>query len=203
MNSRLELHSSVKVLNTRMKPKLAIVTGNKMKFHELSFALAPFFECEQQEVPGYKEIQGTAEEILAHKVSAAYEHFQMPVLVDDVSVHFDMWNGFPGPYMKDLLYHVHPYQLGERYVGERMRAVCRLGLAFSADDILVAEGSVSGKIVPAVPGEEDIMHFDICVQADGKPKRMQDYTTEEKNEFSHRGLAIKDLLMKLNQRNTQ
>jgi non-canonical purine NTP pyrophosphatase (RdgB/HAM1 family) len=180
-----------------MKSKLAIVTGNAMKFRELSLALGGHFDCEQKEIKGYHEIQGTAEEILAHKLAAAYEAFQMPVLVDDVSVSFDMWNGFPGPYMKDFLEHVHPYELGQRFSGERMRAVCRLGIAMGRTETILAEGSISGCIVPALPGEEGIMHFDVCVQADGMPKRMQEYSPEEKNEFSHRGLAIKDLLSKL------
>ncbi len=180
-----------------MKPKLAIVTGNNMKFSELSAALAPHFECEQKELVGYYEIQGTAEDILGHKLAAAYDAFREPVLVDDVSVYFDMWNGFPGPYMKDFLSAVHPYELGERFSGERVAVVCRLGLCFGPEKTIIAEGRVLGKIVPAQPGEEDVMHFDVCMQIDGMPKRMQDYTPKEKNEFSHRGLAIKDLLEKL------
>ncbi len=179
------------------KQKLTIVTGNAMKFRELSNALAPYFECEQKEIAGYYEIQGSAEEILRHKLEAARAAFGEAVLVDDVSVHFDMLNGFPGPYMKDFLNAIHPFEVGQRFVGERVLVVCRLGLAFSKTDILIAEGKVSGRIVPALPGEEDIMHFDVCVQIDGMPKRMHDYSPEEKNEFSHRGLALKDLLGKL------
>ena len=180
-----------------MKPKLAIVTGNELKYRELSIALAPFFECEQREISGYHEIQGTAERIFAHKLQAAYDAFKMPVLVDDVSVHFDSWNGFPGPYMKDLLTAVKPYEMGAKFKGEHVEVVCRLGICFSPEELLIAKGSVHGTIVPAEDRYQDVMHFDICVQLDGMDKPMMEFTPEEKNEFSHRGLALKELLKQL------
>ena len=77
-----------------MKPKLTIVTGNSLKFRELSNELSKFFDCEQGTIDGF-EIQGKPEEILRHKLAQAFEKFKQPVLVDDTSVHFDFLGGFP------------------------------------------------------------------------------------------------------------
>lgn len=180
-----------------MKPKLAIVTGNPLKFTELSEALKDYFDCEQKEFDGLYEIQGKPEEILMHKMREAYVRAGMPVLVDDVSVHLDALNGFPGPYIKSFAEAISPMEMGKRYKGTRVEVFCRLGLCFAPDDEILAIGSFNGTVVLPHEGVEHPWNFDICVQVDGTDGPMSDYTTEEKNKFSHRGLAIKDLLEKL------
>ncbi len=179
------------------KNKLAIVTGNPMKFRELSSKLSDFFECEQRDFSNYHEIQGTPDEIINHKLNAAFQEFKMPVLVDDVSFHFDMLNGFPGPYAKDFFHHISQYEVGERYTGEKIQAACRLGLRFSENDYFVFLGLIHGTIVKARPEEKNIDHFDICVKIDDCDKRMMDLTLEEKNNLSHRGIAMNNLINKI------
>ncbi len=180
-----------------MKKKLAIVTGNPLKYTELERALREHFDCEQKEFEGLYEIQGTPEEILAHKMREAYVRAGMPVLVDDVSLHMEALNGFPGSYIKDFLAAIPPRLMGERFSGTRVEVFCRLGLCMSDEESIVAIGSFKGTIVEPHLDVNHPWNFDICVVADGTDKIMSDYTTEEKNAFSHRGLAIKDLLRKL------
>lgn len=180
-----------------MKKKLAIVTSNPLKYNELAYALSDFFECEQMNLSGLYEIQGGPEEILMHKMREAYVRAGMPVLVDDVSLHLDALNGFPGSYIKSFSEHIPPKEMGERYAGTGVTAYCRLALCLSDEDFILAEGSFRGKLVPPHPGVDHPWNFDICVIADGTDKPMSDYSTEEKNSFSHRGNAIRDLLKKL------
>ncbi len=176
-----------------MKPKLLIVTGNAMKFEELSMQLGEFFDCVQQPFDE-PEIQGTAEEISLHKMKRAYEVFKQPVLVDDVSVHFGDLNGFPGPYMKDMFKCMTPYEVGNKFAGSTIRAVCRLGLMKGPDDFIVAEGVINGKVVPPKNNDHQERHFDLFLQLDGMDCPMLELSYEDKNKVSHRGIAMKNLI---------
>ena len=176
-----------------MKPKLLIVTSNPMKFRELSSKLDEFFDCEQA-VLDEPEIQGTSEEILNHKVKKAYELFKQPLLVDDVSVHFDELGGFPGPYMKDFFKHLTPYEIGHKFAGSRIKTVCRLALCRGENDVLVAEGIMCGDIVAPKTEDYKDRHFDLFTKADGTDRPLIEFSAEEKNKISHRGRAMEILL---------
>jgi non-canonical purine NTP pyrophosphatase (RdgB/HAM1 family) len=182
-----------------MKPKLYIVTGSKFKFEDLSFKLKDFFDCEKKDWDQF-EIQGTPEEIITHKLKSAYDMFECPVLVDDVSVYIEALNGFPGPYMKDFFKVMTPYEMGNKFAGSRIKAICRLGLCFSKDDIVISQGEFNGVIVPPKDNEHKGREFEIFVKLDGTDKIMLDFTEEERSRFSHRGQAMKNLLDILNKK---
>ncbi len=175
------------------KPKLYIVTGSPFKFQDLSAKLGEHFDCEQK-LWSEPEIQGDPEEIVRHKLKTAYKTFKMPVLVDDVSVAIGALNGFPGPYMKDFWKCFTPYEMGVKFTGSKVSATCRLGLCRGENDIIIAEGTHHGKIVTPKNNDHKGRDFELFVQLDGTDKVMLEYTTEEKNEFSHRGRAMKNLL---------
>lgn len=46
-----------------------------------------------------EEIQGTPEEIAKTKVKLAATKCNTPVMIEDVSLCFNAYNGLPGPYM--------------------------------------------------------------------------------------------------------
>ena len=46
------------------------------------------------------EIQGKKLDIASDKANRAFDHYRLPVLVDDASFHLDALNGFPGVYNK-------------------------------------------------------------------------------------------------------
>ncbi len=179
-----------------MKEKLIIVTGNPLKFRELSAALAEFFECEQGSIEGH-EIQGTPQEILNYKLRLAFEKFKQPVLVDDTSVHFEELGGFPGPYMRDFLKAIPSYEMGKKFKGGRVSAACRLGIMKGEDDIIIGEGVVHGTVIDPKNIDPGVREFDLFIQADGTDRAMIEFTPEEKNKFSHRGNAMRDLLKKI------
>lgn len=180
-----------------LKPKLIIVTGNPLKFREISTALSAYFDCEQQQLENYDEIQGKPENIIRKKLEAAYEKFQQSVLVDDTSVHFEALNGFPGPYIKDFWGCYTPYEMGVRFVGSRIKIVCHVGVMMSPENIIFVEGITNGLVVEPKTKDDKGTEFDLFVQVDGTDGPMIEFTTEEKNRFSHRGLAIQNLLLKL------
>ncbi len=180
-----------------MKSKLIIVTGNPLKFRELSAALGEFFDCEQRVLEDNYEIQGAPEEILQHKLLRAYETFKQPVLVDDTSLHFEILGGFPGPYIRDFFRALKPWQMGERFAGSRIEAVCRLGICKGENNITIGEGRVQGVVVKPETKDDNAREFDLFFLPDGVEKVMLEYSPEEKNAFSHRGNAIRDLISKL------
>ncbi len=176
-----------------MKQKLLIVTSNPMKFRELGSRLGEFFDCEMVSFDE-PEIQGTAEEISLHKMKRAYEVFKQPVLVDDTSVHLGDLNGFPGPYMKDMFKYMSPYEIGIKFAGSTMKAVCRLGLMRGEDDFIVAEGVINGTVIPPKNNDFKDRHFDLFLQLDGTNKPLIEFSDEEKNKISHRGKAMDNLI---------
>lgn len=183
------------------KEKLAIVTGNKLKFEEISKFLNEYFECEQVVLKDLIEIQGRPEEILTHKLHLAYDTLRMPVLVDDTSLHFEALGGFPGPYAKDMFVSMTPLEMGQMFKGTRIEAVCRLGVMYNPDDIIIAKGNLYGNIIEPKDNNHNKREFDLFIIADGMNRSMIEYNAEEKNKFSHRGRALQDLVLKLSQRN--
>jgi non-canonical purine NTP pyrophosphatase (RdgB/HAM1 family) len=180
-----------------MKTKLLIVTGSSMKFRELSSGLADFFDCEQREWD-QPEIQGISEEIIKHKLLAAYAVFRQPILVDDSSIGFEVLNWFPGPYMKDFLKHMNAYDMGVKFSGSLVRSSCFLGLCFNENYIHIVEGKITGKVVTPKHKDSQDRYCDLFIQVDGTDRPMIELSTEEKNKFSHRGRAMQKLLEILN-----
>ncbi len=183
-----------------MKPKLFIVTGNAVKFAELSADLGEFFDCEQK-IINEPEIQGSADEILKHKLARAHEIFKAPVLVDDTSVHLDELGGFPGPYMKDFWNHLNPQNMGIKFAGSRMQVTCRLGLCPREGDVIFAEGAIAGDVVAPTHNNHNGREFELFMKPDGMDRPMIEYSIEEKNKFSHRGQAMRKLLEILREEN--
>jgi len=180
-----------------MKKKLAIVTGNPLKFRELSSLLSDSFDCQQVSFNGY-EIQGTSEEILKDKLKQAYAFAQMPVLVDDTSIEIAELGGFPGPYMKDFSKAVSINGIGKKFEGSAVKSVSLIGVMFSPYEYVIGKGETSGHIVQATENRPpENLDFDPIFQPDGFSKTYAQMSTEEKNAISHRGKAMQDLLSKV------
>jgi non-canonical purine NTP pyrophosphatase (RdgB/HAM1 family) len=80
--------------------KLAFVTGNAHKFHDLEVICRPFgIEIEQLNLP-VDEIQShDTEKIALHKAKHAYKLADRPVVVQDTFWNILALRGFPGAYM--------------------------------------------------------------------------------------------------------
>jgi inosine triphosphate pyrophosphatase len=184
-----------------MKQKLAIVTGNPLKFREIKAFLEDYFDCEQVKLSEGYEIQGTPEEILDHKLRSAYKKLGIPVLVDDTSLHFDFLGGFPGPYAKDFFERLTPYEIGVKFQNTRIKACCRIAICHGEGDKTLAYGEVNGIIIKPDNNDHHGREFDLFFQPDSMNMPMIQLSTEEKNKISHRGNALRDLVGKLKQRN--
>lgn len=180
-----------------MKKRLTIVTGNDLKFKELSHVLNELFDCEQGIFSTY-EIQGKKEDIIVDKLRRAHEFFGHAVLVDDTSFEIEDLGGFPGPYMKDLTKAMTIQSMGEYFDGKKATVVGILGLTFGGGQYIISEGTVHGTIKKSkahVP--EDSLNFDPIFVPEGHAHSFSEMTLDEKNSTSHRGKALEALIEKL------
>lgn len=175
-----------------MKDSLIICSSSLKKFNEINDILSPYFDCVRYAI-NLQEIQGTSEKIIEEKIHNAYQKVQKPVLVDDVSFHFDVLGGFPGPYMKDMVRCMNPQKIAELFEGTKAQAICHLAYKKNNESpIIFAKGSISGMIT--IPIISEGYGFEPCFTPDGSTKTLVEMTIEEKNNCSHRGKALKNLL---------
>src|SRR5690348_6445046 len=81
--------------------KLLMATGNMGKVKEAQAILKKDIEFVNAE---FDEVQSMDLEYVAkRKVEQAYLKLKQPVIIDDVGVFIEVWNGFPGPFAKYIL----------------------------------------------------------------------------------------------------
>jgi inosine triphosphate pyrophosphatase len=174
--------------------KLFIATGNEYKYKELEKALSPYFKCQQYDID-LIEIQGTSREIIQYKLLQAFKKTKQAVLVDDVSIHLDSLNGFPGPYVKDFLYTTGIDKIVKLFKNTKVTAICAIGFMTNENKQIIVEGKTKGVVVLAKGNKK--FGFDPIFQPIGYDKTFAEMTNLEKHKCSHRGDAIQKLLKKL------
>lgn len=80
--------------------KLFFATGNKGKAREAQQILGIPIEISEIELDEIQSLD--LKKIVEHKLIQAFEKVNAPVIVDDVALKLDSWNGFPGPFVKYL-----------------------------------------------------------------------------------------------------
>lgn len=80
--------------------KLFFATGNKDKAREAQQILGIPIEISEIELDEIQSLD--LKKIAEHKLIQAFEKVNAPVIVDDVALKLDIWNGFPGPFVKYL-----------------------------------------------------------------------------------------------------
>jgi inosine triphosphate pyrophosphatase len=116
-----------------------------------------------------------------------------PCLVEDTSLKFHALGGMPGPYIKwfqDRLKSEGLYKILTAYEDKSATAVCTLAFCSAphADPVLFT-GKVEGTIVaPQVGGG---FGWDSIFVPNGHSQPFSMLSTEEKNEVSHRGDAVR------------
>lgn len=145
------------------------------------------------------EIQSlNLEDIITNKVKEAYKKLKKPVLVDDVGIFFDAWNGFPGPFIKFL------YQSGggelilKMLAGEKNRNVTIKAAAgfYDGKKLLTCVVDVKGTVATEERGE-DGWAFDFVFIPEGDTRTFAQMGTKEKNKRSHRFKSMNMMKMLL------
>jgi inosine triphosphate pyrophosphatase len=176
--------------------QFTVVTGNPDKLAELKRLIPRHIKFDHHDLD-LPEIQSLdLEEIITDKVKRAYEVLKKPVLVEDVSAGLEALNGLPGPFIKffneklgkDALY---------KLAGDNKATIIYCVVAYyDGQQLLIGHGHVSGQVVPR---RKEGFGFETVFQPDGYTQTFSEMTDELKDQLSHRGRALRDLLPQLDQ----
>ncbi len=175
---------------------LYFITGNKNKFAEAKSILGDV-EMLDIELPEIQEID--PKKIIEAKLMSAREHKKGDFIVEDTSLSFECLKGLPGPFIKWFMQTMGREGLAvlcESMGNTSAEARCIVGYSQSSE-IQFFEGVVKGKVVR--PRGDSQFGFDPIFEPEGQKKTFAEMGPEEKNQISHRRLALnklKDFLAK-------
>lgn len=179
---------------------LLLITGNPGKAEEFEYLInldKLHFSHKKIDLP---EIQSAEiEEIGRYKTEMALSHFSGvapydAVLTDDTGLYCKALNGLPGPFIKwflDKLGAEGIYELVDGKVTDT-RAVCLLTLGIiKTGEIVQFLGEVDGHLVSPRGGGG--FGWDIAFLPNGHQKTYGEMTDHQKNQISHRTLAVQKM----------
>ncbi|HVZ12385.1 MAG TPA: non-canonical purine NTP pyrophosphatase [Patescibacteria group bacterium] len=167
--------------------KIYLSTTNKGKLKEFSEILDLPLVAVNIDVD---EVQSMDLEYVSRKkAEAAFEKVKKPVIVDDVGVYFEAWNGFPGPFIKFLNESVGYDGISRMLdsVSKKMRAVDAISY-HDGKKIHTFIGEFNGTIVER--RGENGFGFDPIVMPDGYSMTFAEMDPADKHKISHRGRAL-------------
>ncbi len=191
--------------------KLIMATNNQGKVLELSSYLGDSFEVMTLKDAGFEievEEDGTTfRENAVKKAVETYKVTKTPSIGDDSGLCVDALSGAPGIYSarwagegasQDMLIG----KLWGELQGKKdknAKFVSVVALAFSEDDVVVAEGECKGIIIDEKRGEGGF-GYDPVFFVESLGKTFSELSLSEKNKISHRANALFNLCEKLKER---
>lgn len=173
---------------------IVFVTGNKAKVREAENILKIPLRVSNVDLDEIQDLD--LEKIALHKLNQAYKKIKKPLIVDDVSLEIDEWDGFPGPLIKWMLKagNGNASVLLKMLKGVKNRAVtARLAIGYhDGKTPRVFYGVVKGKIADSIRGDNGF-GWDPVFIPDGQTKTFAEMTPEEKGELSHRRRGLDKL----------
>ncbi len=198
-----------------MNKVLLFATNNQNKVKELKAAFQKAgldieikTNADLEAAPHVSENGSTFEENATLKAHTLAEFSKLPTLSDDSGLVVDKLNGAPGVHSARYGGEAHNdarnnakllASLGGIPEEERSAKFCStfvLSMLGHFDKDLVVTGECEG-VVLAIPRGHDGFGYDPLFYVPEKGKTFAEMTTDEKNEVSHRGKALKQLVEKL------
>ena len=177
------------------RPPLLLVTGNPGKLAEAKRLAGVELESVAIDLP---EIQSLSfEEVLREKLAMAHGAVGRPVVVEEAGLELAAMNGFPGPLVRWMLDAVGAAGIARAALAlgdPRARAVSLLAWT-DGRRVVLGRGATEGEIVE--PRGEGGFGFDPVFLPDGSSLTFGEMSGAEKDRFSHRGKAWRDLLAAL------
>jgi XTP/dITP diphosphohydrolase len=131
--------------------------------------------------------------IVKHKVMEAFAEVKKPVIVEDVGLFLDAWNGFPGPFIKFIEEIVGYEKMLKMLENKENRAVtARVAVAYhDGKSVHIFHGEMKGTVARNLSDRG--WGFIPILIVDEKGTRYSDLTTKEQHALSHRGKAFRKL----------
>ncbi len=169
---------------------LYFITGNKGKLAEVQSILENV-EALDIDLPEIQSLD--AHEIIKAKLEEAQKHHDGEFIVEDTSLYFDGLKGLPGPLIKWFMKTVGNdglYKMAESFGNFNAEAKTIIGYSDTQKNISFYEGSIKGTIVS--PRGEGF-GWDPVFQPEGYDKTFGELSSEKKNSFSMRKIALEKL----------
>lgn len=178
--------------NLLVKKKILVATGNKGKVQEFSDILQiplEFIDIDIDEVQSMNLAY-----VSKRKTEEAFKILKKPVITDDVGVFIEVWNNFPGPFVKYANQIMGLKKILELLKNEKNRNVI-VKSAVSYHDgkkIHTFIGEVKGTLALEERGS-DGWGFDPVIIPEGEIKTYAEMGHQNKNKLSHRRKALDKL----------
>ena len=180
--------------------ELYFVTSNEGKIGEAKMILDFPIKAVKADL---SEIQSLdLKEIVRDKAQKAFELVHKPLMVDDVGLYIEVWNGFPGPFVKYLLEAVGNEGVLKMMEHEANRSVvAKAAVGFhDGKEIHTFIGEVKGELAREPRGEGG-WGWDPIFIPEFSEKTYAEMTPEQKNSISHRRAVLEIFKTFLTQHN--
>ncbi|MBD3403963.1 XTP/dITP diphosphatase [candidate division GN15 bacterium] len=197
--------------------QLVLATNNKDKIREIKEVLEDlpvtiYTRDDFTDFPDPEENGRTLEENAIIKARAIREFCDMPALADDSGLEVDALDGAPGVYSSRFAGEGCTYDDNNRKLLYELKGVpekkrtarfrCVIAIAWADGSVETVEGRADGLIAEQTAGRQGFGYDPVFYYPPSK-KRFSEMTLDEKNEVSHRGLALEKarelLLERLNE----
>ncbi|MFX0188308.1 MAG: RdgB/HAM1 family non-canonical purine NTP pyrophosphatase [Candidatus Hodarchaeota archaeon] len=181
---------------------LYFVTRNKHKFDEISRKFQNEnvkFALQQLELETIEIQANTIKDIALFKLNSVKEKINSSFFIEDAGFFVDKpLNGFPGvfsSYVFKTLGNEGILRLIDDFKKSKAHFSAVIALFFKpANEIYVFEGHVEGRVSDKIRGKGGFGFDPIFIPDIIPNKTFSELKTEEKNEISHRGQALKKLI---------
>ena len=191
--------------------RLIMATNNQGKVKELSALLNSDFEVLTLKEAGFEiEVEEDGKTFTENAVKKALETYKItktPSIGDDSGLCAEALSGAPGIYsarwagegatQDELISKLHKELSGKD--NKKAKFVSVIALAFSENDIVVAEGECHGEIIDEKKGDGGF-GYDPVFYVPSLGKTFSELSVEDKNKISHRANALFALCDKLKAR---
>lgn len=187
--------------------KVIVATNNEGKLKEIKDILKDYQLLSLKDVNCKVEVEedkDTFEGNSLKKAQEISEIVQMPCIADDSGLCIDIYDGWPGVHTARFLGENATTKERNQYILEKMknlkgidrkaRVKCCITY-YENGNYVVGKGEILGRIAEKPRGDNGFGFDEIFELEDGRT--FAELSKEEKNQISHRRLALQDLLEKL------
>ncbi|MEN6395905.1 MAG: RdgB/HAM1 family non-canonical purine NTP pyrophosphatase [Methanoregula sp.] len=172
-----------------MSSNLTIVTSNAHKAQEVAAFFGGTLTVTHValDIPELRSDDVT--EIAREKARYAYDHLQVPLIVDDTAFSIDALKGFPGPYAAYVLAAIGNtgiLRLMDGFPDRNARFITAIAFA-DETGITVFTGTIEGRIITAPRGTGGF-GYDPIFEVNGQT--LAEIPLEKKSAISHRARAL-------------
>lgn len=187
--------------------RLVLATANADKIQEINSCLKklPIEILTYRDFPAFPEVAETGktlEENAKLKARSIHRATGLPALADDTGLEVDALGGAPGVYSSRFAGENATYADNNRKLLSLLASIplekrtarfrCVLALALGPDDLRTAEGKIEGVITDQPRGSHGF-GYDPIFSIPHLKRTFAELSTAEKNQISHRGLALKKM----------